>query len=102
MYVTLVDPKQCCPPHKISHPEKMRQFANKFVVSGWGDNQEALVGYYIGSTLQLLSGTHRHGASLLAGLNRIPVIIKKYDDVQNAVGDLDRWSEIMRTSKCII
>lgn len=79
----------------------MLDLANKFIISGWGDKQDALVGYpYPGersNKIQLLSGTHRWGAALLAGLSRIPVIVKPIEDVKDAFGDLDKWREIMRT-----
>ena len=56
-----------------------------------------LIGYWSGLDLQLLSGTHRHGAALIAGLDRIPVVIKPREDVEAAVGDLELWREVMRT-----
>lgn len=95
-----IQPQKCIPPHRISHPNKLYELANKFVENGWGDKQESLVGYFIGKDLQLLSGTHRHGAAILAGLETIPVTIKYLNDVEESVGDLDRWKEIMRAEIC--
>jgi hypothetical protein len=79
------------PPHRITHPDKLYDFAEKFIVDGWGEQQEALVGYPLDGKIQLLSGTHRHAAAILAELSRIPVIVKPIKDVKDAFGDLDKW-----------
>jgi ParB-like chromosome segregation protein Spo0J len=97
MTITLITPALLTPPHRVSHPEKLAELAERFVERGWGENQEALVGYPIDGSIQLLSGTHRHGAALLAGLEAIPVVVRAREEVEAAFGDLGAWRGIMAT-----
>lgn len=85
----------CTTPHRITHEDKLCELANRFVEDGWGVNQEALIGYTDGYKVQLLNGTHRHGAALLAKLNKIPVVLRTKQEVESAVGDLNKWNELM-------
>lgn len=89
-----LDPSRCDPPHRPVREEQVVDLANAFL-SGWGANKPALVGYEMNGRIQLLSGSHRHAASLLAGI-RIPVVLKPLAVVESAWGDLDAWAEVMR------
>jgi hypothetical protein len=95
MKLRMLSPRSCIPPHGVSHPEKVYELANKFILYGWGENQLPLIGYPLKGKIQLLSGTHRWNAAKLAKLELIPVLIRKRKQVENAVGDLDKWKVIM-------
>ena len=89
-----ISPSECIPPHGISHPDKLIDFANTMLNNRWG-HFPILIGYPHYDKIQLLSGTHRHKAAILAGLEKIPVKIWPYEKVVDACGDLDKWKIIM-------
>lgn len=91
----MINPKDCIPPHRVSYPNKVIDLANKFVKKGWGKYHLPLIGYYINKKLQLLSGTHRHAAAIMAGLDRIPVLIRGIKEVKDAYGNLKKWEKLM-------
>lgn len=91
-YVKLVDPQSCIPPHHVTNWEHVDELCASMEEYGW--QGKPLVGYYWQGHLQLLSGTHRGQAAVLAKI-KIPVRIYDAWDVQMAYGDLDKWMEIM-------
>lgn len=100
-----LDPKICIRPHSVSRPDDVIDFANQFVEHGWDPNKPRLIGYpYIENDfekllkIQLLTGTHRHAAAQLAGI-LIPVIIRSFDEVKRAAGDLNAWKELLNDRK---
>jgi ParB-like chromosome segregation protein Spo0J len=94
--ITWVDPYQCRPPHRVSHPEKVAKLAAAFYTDGWGAGFPALVGYPHYGKIQLLSGSHRWVAAQRAQLRRIPVVIYPLELVSDSWGDLPLWAELMR------
>jgi hypothetical protein len=97
-----ISPEECLPPHGISHPNKVFELAEKMQENGWGKGQEPLVGYWLNGWFQLLSGTHRHGAAILVGLAKIPVVMRPIQRVKEAFGDLEKWHEIMKTASAAV
>ena len=98
MYITSkivwINPEDCIPPHSISHPDKLCDFANLMYNEGWKDFP-ILIGYPLGNKIQLLSGTHRHRAAFMAGLNKIPVKVWPNEIIEDSFGNLDKWKMIM-------
>jgi hypothetical protein len=93
-YLKLVDPLSCIPPHRVSHWEHVDELCASMEENGWLG--PSLVGYYWQGHLQLLSGTHRCQAAILAKPKMlVPVRIYDAWDVQMAWGNLDKWTEIM-------
>ena len=97
MRVCQLQPNQCDPPHGVSHHDFVIDLANEFVRNGWGRYKPMLVGYPWKGKIQLLSGSHRWAAATLAELSSIPVIVWDTADVEEAWGDPDKWSRIMRS-----
>jgi hypothetical protein len=95
--ITWLPVEACDPPHGVARPDQVVDLANAFVRGGWGRGQPALVGYRYEGRVQLLSGSHRWAAALLAGLERIPVILREEADVRTSwgVNDLTAWKQIM-------
>jgi len=91
---TWLDPTICDPPHSVSRPEQVEALFEEFSQLGWDLLQPALVGYRLGDRVQLLSGSHRHAAALLARIE-IPVVIYPLTTIQHAWGNLDWWVHLM-------
>lgn len=91
--VIFVRPESCEPPHRISHPEKVVEFADQFRKYGWA-RFPVLVGYEWHGRLQLLSGTHRLEAARLTGIE-VPVVVHSYENVLSAWGNLEEWRILM-------
>lgn len=89
-----IPPQLCTPPHKVARPDQVVDLANAFVREGWNPNEPALIGYPFEGGVQLLSGSHRWAASMLAKLDKIPVEIKPLSEIEQSWGT-DRWSEVM-------
>jgi ParB-like chromosome segregation protein Spo0J len=83
------------PPHKVTRPEQVVELAESMRLVGW--QGPPLIGYPVYGYYQLLSGTHRHAAARIIGVG-IPVILRSYEEVRDAYGDLERWREIMTTA----
>lgn len=91
-----ITPEFCIPPHKVARPEQVSDLAEEFSVNGWGAGYPALVGYMLGEhTVQLLSGSHRWAAAIIANLQKIPVSIIDYKLVDKHWGNLEAWAVIM-------
>lgn len=67
--------------------------AAQFAQAGWDQTHPALVGYWKGNVIQLLSGTHRQAAAIQAGI-RIPVVIWSWETIDKAWGT-GFWADIM-------
>jgi hypothetical protein len=93
-----VEPGLCDPPHKVSRENQVRKLSEQFSKNGWDADKPALIGYPLNHRIQLLSGSHRWAAAVDV-LDRIPVIIKDYDEVENARGDLILWKKLMKAEK---
>lgn len=95
----LVPLSMLLPPHKITHTEKLVELANSMEREGW--KGDALVGYQWGTErIQLLTGSHRFVAALMARLKEIPVIVFPYSTIEKAWGT-DSWSIIIGAGKWI-
>lgn len=80
------------PPHEVTSPDRVAVLAASMSVHGWvGD---PLVGYILDNRLQLLSGTHRRAAAIIAKI-RVPVILYTHAYIFEAYGDLDKWRKVM-------
>lgn len=83
------------PPHGVSHPDHAIELANAFADHGWDPRCPALIGYPWADRIQLLSGSHRWIAATMAGI-LVPVVVVPYSFVDEAWGDLGKWSALMR------
>lgn len=91
-----VNPNWCLPPHRVARPEQVENLVGEFRTDGWADGQPSLVGYELGlGTIQLLSGSHRWAAAIIAPLPLIPVVIYPYSLIQKFWGSLIPWAQIM-------
>lgn len=86
-------------PHAITHPEKVMDLAADFAENGWDTSCPPLIGYFVEGEIQLLSGTHRQAAAVIAGI-KIPVLIWSKYTVEQAWGT-DDWPRIMEGSPCL-
>lgn len=83
------------PPHRVTHVEKLEKIYDSFITVGWLSTRPSLVGYRDeDGWQQLVSGSHRRAAALLAGI-RIPVRIYSYFVMQEAWGNLEEWFKIV-------
>lgn len=100
--ISWVLPRNCWPPHAVTHPEKVEQLIIQFRAAGWDLSKEALVGYVTTDgkqyRIQLLSGSHRWEAAMECGM-KIPVVIVSEERIENAWGDLDMWRTIMNMGR---
>lgn len=94
-YLGLFNPILLNPPHKITHKDKLTQLKESMRVEGW--KGKPLVGYRDGDVVQLISGTHRRFAAVIAGL-MVPVIVWDFQTIRDGFGNLERWNEIMKGS----
>lgn len=74
-----IDPTDCDPPHGLDMEGerdriKVYSLMDAFLHEGFNLNCAALVGYPLNGRIQLLSGTHRHRAALMAG-TKLPVTL---------------------------
>ena len=83
------------PPHKVTYPEYVEALCDALLTVGW-DGPD-LVGYPLGDRIQLLSGSHRYAAAILAGMMSVPVRIVPYAKVVAAWGT-DAWTAIMEAT----
>lgn len=90
----LLPPTVMVPPHKVTRESDVIDLAEKFYCEGWDSTKPALVGYKYFNKIQLLSGTHRHAAALLADLESIPVVVFEVDEITDAWGKPE-WDYIM-------
>ena len=96
--VIWISPSTCFPPHKVTHPERVKSLMNDFYEFGWWG--EPLVGYFTWDMptgtygCQLLSGAHRWSAAYETGV-RIPVFVRDEVEVEEAWGDVEKWQKIM-------
>lgn len=94
----MVTPAGLRPPHRITHFDKLGELIAAFTEAGWDHTKPALVGYRVwpDGPIQLLSGTHRREAALVAKL-AVPVVVWDRREVEGAYGDLDKWTQIMHS-----
>ncbi len=93
-----VDPHDCLPPHGLDDKSrrdmiKVHDLTMAFVLMGFDVKYPALVGYVVGGKIQLLSGTHRHMAALLAKI-KLPVTLWLRSDVEATWGT-DLWPTVI-------
>lgn len=90
-------PGWCTPPHGVSRPNDVVDFANAFAANGWDLDQPALIGYpwERHSRFQLLSGSHRWAGAMMAKLSLIPVVVVPFFAVDAAWGNPEEWAELM-------
>lgn len=88
----LIDPTECLPPHRITHPEKLDELRESMSEHGWLGGP--LAGYRLrNGAIQLISGSHRVIAARLAGLKRIPAKVHPEWHVRSVWGT-DEWSSL--------
>ena len=85
-------PGAVTPPHKVTRPEQVDFLAAAIEEYGW--QGPPLVGYRVDGGVQLLSGTHRHAACRRLGF-AMPVVLREFEDVKAAWGDLEKWKQLM-------
>ena len=90
-----LNPKRTIAPHRVTRPEQVEQLAADMMAKGW--QGEALVGYKLGAGVQLLSGTHRRAAAIIAQI-AIPVVVWPYVMVELCWGK-DEWKYLMASGK---
>lgn len=90
------NPIRLDPPHKVTSPEHVWALQESMEQDGWIG--EPLVGYIHNGRIQLLSGTHRRAAAIMADI-KVPVIVRPFSQVQEAYGDLDKWKRVMSTKQ---
>ena len=96
--VTWLHPTDCIPPHGLDMTSphdylKVEMLYEAFVTSGFDKKKPALVGYPLDGKVQLLSGTHRHRAALMADIE-LPVTIWLQSDIIDKWGT-DEWKRVM-------
>lgn len=84
----------CSPPHRVTHPEKLRQLIDEFRVSGWNISKPKLIGYSFYDKIQLITGSHRFAASQVTG-TLIPVKIYSYSYIESIWGT-DEWVNLIQ------
>ena len=92
-----VNPDDCMAPHGLDmsseyHYNKVEWLRKQFVEDGFSLNESALVGYPLDGKIQLLSGTHRHRAAKLAGID-LPVTMWLRSDIERLWGTPE-WMEV--------
>lgn len=85
-------PKCLEPPHKVTRPEQVDELVESMLKYGW--KGPPLVGYRLDGKVQLLTGTHRRAAAERINF-AIPVVLRSWEEVKDAWGDLDKWQFIM-------
>lgn len=85
-------PNALTPPHKVTRPEQVDLLAMDIETHGW--QGPPLVGYRLDGGVQLLSGTHRHAACKRLQF-AIPVVLREFEAVKTAWGDVERWKRLM-------
>lgn len=94
-HATLIDPQRVIAPHRVTRPEQVEAIALSMMTEGW--KGEALVGYTLGAGIQLLSGTHRRAAAIIAQID-IPVIVWPKVMIELCWGK-DEWKQLMESGK---
>lgn len=98
--VLWVHPSDCDPPHGLDMEaehdrKKVKDLFDAFAAEGFNKKYPALVGYPNGEgRIQLLSGTHRHFAAVMAGI-LLPVTLWLRSDVEESWG-MEEWARVMR------
>jgi ParB-like chromosome segregation protein Spo0J len=101
MKLQYLPPTLLQPPHKVTRPEQVEALAQEFSYNGWNLNEPALVAYWDYNNLQLLSGTHRQAAAIVAKLETIPVVVHPYKAIKAAYGNLNEWDKIMSSGRVV-
>lgn len=84
------------PPHKITREEQVLELAADMILKGgWDFSKPALVGYWDGYQVQLLTGTHRLAAAIICELKRVPVVVWKPGVARDAWGNEALWRSII-------
>lgn len=89
----------CDPPHGLNLAPgsrdrlKVEGLLDAFELDGFDSTEPALIGYPLEGRIQLLSGTHRHRAAILAEI-RLPVRIWLRSTIEQCWGR-PQWAEIM-------
>jgi ParB-like chromosome segregation protein Spo0J len=90
--ISLLDPKDCDPPHRVTHPEKLNWLISELTVKGW--KGRVLIGYKLDGRVQLISGSHRYEAAKRLSL-KLPVLLYPYDYI-TAIYGTDEWLFLVR------
>jgi hypothetical protein len=89
----------CDPPHGLDmrsehDRKKVEMLVEAFRTAGFDRSKAALVGYVKDGRVQLLSGTHRHRAAEVTGI-QLPVVLWLGSDIESSWGDLETWRRIV-------
>jgi hypothetical protein len=89
-----LNPVECDPPHRLTHPEKMESLCDEFEKNGFGVGFPVLLGYQFENSIQLISGTHRRFAAIIVGIS-IPVMVMTYEYIRSIWGT-EAWVELLK------
>lgn len=98
--IVWIPPYQCAPPHKITHKDKFLELVEQFKIIGWNLKEPALIGYPFNRGVQLISGSHRWAAAMIANI-LIPVKIHEYEYIYEIWGK-DGWLELIKNPPRIL
>lgn len=87
------NPREWSPPHRVTHEEKLEKLYLDFVENGWDLSKPSLLGYICPDGHQLITGSHRHAAAILAGI-KVPVDVVSYYYLREIWGT-DEWLEML-------
>lgn len=93
MFSGWFDPSTLVPPHRVTRPDQVIDLANLFNESGWDHSCPTLRGYMDGQMIQLLSGTHRRSAAIMAKI-KVPVVVWDKAYIESAWGTYE-WDRVM-------
>lgn len=97
--ITWIPAGDCDPPHGLDlttnhDADKVADLVKQFEEDGFDRAKPALVGYVKDGRVQLLSGTHRHMAAEVVGIE-LPVVLWLGSDIDEAWGDLMSWRKVI-------
>lgn len=94
------NPRKWSPPHRVTHEEKLEKLYFDFVENGWDLSKPNLLGYICPDGHQLITGSHRHAAAVLAGIE-VPVDVVSFYYLREIWGT-DEWLTLLNghQSRC--
>lgn len=88
------EPRLFKPPHRVTHIQRLEWMVGDMLKGGWRSGKQALLGYSMpGERHQLISGSHRWHAAMLAGI-QIPVLLMDYHEMYSIWGT-DNWLQFI-------
>jgi hypothetical protein len=93
-----LSPSDCDPPHRVTHPEK-RDALTVALRAPWEPSCPVLLGYPLDGRVQLISGSHRHAAAVVAEC-LLPVYLYPYETIAELWGT-DDWVALLAAPPCL-